>query len=74
MNDNTLNIVCTEHDVMKLIDVLRRARESGRMLSVQSDRDYAGTLHVNLCALIRQADKLRAELEEYYGFVSEVRR
>lgn len=59
-----LEIEELEEDV---IDVTRRLKE-GVEPDRSVSRDLLGTLHVNLCALVREAEKTIARLETEHGF------
>lgn len=53
-----------EEDV---VDVTRRLKE-GVDPDKSVSRDLLGTLHVNLCAMVREAEKTIALLEAAHGF------
>lgn len=65
---NKLGHVEVEELEEDVIDVTRRLKEGVEPDSSVS-RDLLGTLHVNLCALVREAQKTIDALEKSHGFV-----
>jgi hypothetical protein len=50
-----------------VMDITRRLKE-GVQVDSSVSRDLLGTLHVNLCALVREAEKTAKMLEWRHGF------
>ena len=59
MRDDTAAIVDLEAQVIALADRLAKVRAG----DFEVPRDYLGTLHVNVCQLVRRATTMRDDLE-----------
>ncbi len=65
-NDEVLKL---EGAVMAMTDMLKAVRAVMGETGYDCKRDLRGTLHVNLCALSREADRVAKALEREFGFV-----
>ena len=63
-HDDTAAIVDLEAQVIALAERIKRCRVG----DFEVPRDYLGTLHVNLCSLVRRATTMRDDLERAHGF------